>query len=86
MKMFALVGAAALAIGGVAATPAAAQSHHGYRGGHGYHGGGGYRGGYRGHAGYRYGGYRGGYRGGGYGYRHHRIVCNRFGRCHRIYL
>ena len=78
MKMFALIGAAALAIGGVAATPVAAQYHHGDHGG------------YRGHDGYRHGGYRhgpyrhGGYRRGWHGYRHHRVVCNRFGRCHRI--
>ena len=37
MKMIALIGAAVLAVGGVAATPAAAQYHHGYRG-HGWHG------------------------------------------------
>ncbi|WP_375394106.1 hypothetical protein [uncultured Sphingomonas sp.] len=79
MKMIALLGAAALTVGGVAATPAAAQYHHGdhrgYRGGYGHHGGG-----YRGDYGYRHGGYRGGW----HGYRHHRVVCNRFGRCHRI--
>ena len=74
MKMIALLGAAALAVGGIAAAPAAAQYHHGY--GHGYHGGGhGFRGHYR-------GGY--GYHRGWRGYHHRRVVCGRFGRCHRI--
>ncbi|WP_174284622.1 hypothetical protein [Sphingomonas bacterium] len=79
MKMIALLGAAALAIGGIAATPAAAKEYHGDRGHHGYHDRG-----YRGHIGYRHRGYWGGYRGRWHGYHHRRVVCNRFGRCHRI--
>lgn len=85
MKIIAMLGAGALAIGAFGAVPADAQryGYDGYRGGgHGWHGGGyrgnhGYRGGYRG--GYRDRGYRG-YRG-GYGYRgprgygRNRVVC-----------
>lgn len=92
MKLIAMLGAGALAIGAIAATPATAQRWDGHRG-QGYdHGGGGgwhgrdhYRGGYRGGGGYYRGGY--GYRGGGYGYRggyrggYGRVVC----RMHRGY-
>jgi hypothetical protein len=83
MKIIAMLGAAALAMGALGATPAEAQrgGWDGHRGGHGWNGGGGYRGdrgyrGYRGGYGNRgYRGYRGGYgyRGGGYG--RSRVVC-----------
>jgi hypothetical protein len=101
MKIIAMLGAAALAVGALGAAPADAQryGYDGYRGGHGWNGGGyrdhGYRGdrGYRGSYGDRgYRGYRGGYgyRGGGYG--RSRVVCRiqrgYYGpvrRCFRVY-
>ena len=65
MKIIAMLGAAALAVGAIGAAPADAQRH-GYdghhRGGPGWHGGG-----YRGDRGFRDRGYRG--HRGGYGYR-----------------
>ncbi len=81
MKIIAMLGAAALAVGAIGAAPADAQryGYDGHRGG-GWHGGG-----YRGDRGFRDRGYRGhrggyGYRG-NYGYRGHRgygrsrVVC-----------